>query len=266
MSSRREQKERARAERLQREAERRAAQRRKRRRVSLAAAGAALALLAGAVAVAAPGGAGHGGASHGGAVSAAPSGTLAPLASLWTLRPTGPLGPTGPEGVPVPDAVSLAGGEPAGAGSPVDGIQCQGSEQVLFHIHAHLTVFVDGTARRIPYGIGIPGAQASPTPAGPYVGAGSCFYWLHTHAADGIIHIESPVARTYTLGDLFDVWREKLGPAEVGPAYGPVTAFYDGRLFRANPRDIPLTRHAQIQLDVGRPLVAPAEISFPQSL
>jgi len=261
MSSRREQKEQARAERLKREAERRAAQRRKRRRVSLAAAGAALALLAGAVAVAAPGG-----ASDGGAVSAVPSGTLAPLASLGTLRPPGQLGPTGPEGVPVPDARGLAGGDPAGAGSPVDGIQCQRSEQVLFHVHAHLTVFVDGTARQIPYGIGIPGAQASPTPAGPYVGAGSCFYWLHTHAADGIIHIESPVARTYTLGDFFDVWGEKLGRAEVGPAHGPVTAFYDGRLFRANPRDIPLTRHAQIQLDVGRPLVAPAEISFPSDL
>jgi hypothetical protein len=261
MSSRREQKERARAERLQREAELRARRRRKRRRVGLTVTVTALALLAGAVAVAA-----QGGASHGGAVSALPSGTLAPLASLGTLNPPGAPGPVGPEGVPVPDAREIAGGEPAGASSPVDGIECQTTEQVLFHIHAHLTVFVDGAARRIPYGIGIPGAQASPTPAGPYVGAGSCFYWLHTHAADGIIHIESPVARTYTLGDFFDVWGEPLGPAEVGPARGTVTSFYDGRLFRGNPRDIPLTRHAQIQLDVGRPLVAPGKISFPPGL
>ena len=29
--------------------------------------------------------------------------------------------------------------------------------------------------------------------------------WLHTHAADGIVHIESPVDRTYTLGNFFDV-------------------------------------------------------------
>jgi hypothetical protein len=199
-------------------------------------------------------------------VATLPSGTLAPLASLGKLTAPGPPGPAGPEGVPIPDARPVAGGEPAGAGSPVDGIQCQGAEQVLFHIHAHLTLFVDGTARRIPYGIGIPGARTSPTPNGPYVGAGNCFYWLHTHAADGIIHIESPVARTYTLGDFFDVWGEKLGPAEVGPVSGPVTAFYDGRLFPANPRDIPLTRHAQIQLDIGRPLVAPAEISFPSGL
>jgi hypothetical protein len=31
------------------------------------------------------------------------------------------------------------------------------------------------------------------------VAGGSCFMWLHTHAADGIVHIESPVTRTFTL-------------------------------------------------------------------
>jgi hypothetical protein len=98
------------------------------------------------------------------------------------------------------------------------------------------------------------------------VGAGSCFYWLHTHAADGIIHIESPVERRYTVGNFFDVWGQSLTPTQVGPTRGPVTAFYDGHVFRGNPRDIPLTKQAQIQLDVGRPLVAPATIRFPAGL
>jgi hypothetical protein len=261
MSSRREQKEQARARRLRREAEHKARQRRKRRSVILTATATALVLLAGAVAVAA-----IGGASQRGSVSALASGTPAPLASLGKLTPPGSPGGAGPEGVRTPHAPPLAGGESAGAGSPVDGIQCEGAEQVVFHVHAHLTVFVNGTARRIPYGIGIPGAQASSTPVGPLVGAGSCFYWLHTHAADGIIHIESPVDRAYTLGDFFDVWGQKLSPVRVGPAGGRVTAFYDGRLFRGNPREIPLSGHAQIQLDVGRPLVAPVAISFPPGL
>ena len=151
-------------------------------------------------------------------------------------------------------------------GRPIDAIQCQGAEQVLFHIHAHLTVFVDGTARQIPYGVGIANAQASTTSVGPYVAAGSCFYWLHTHAADGIIHIESPVQRTFTLGNFFDVWGQKLSSNEVGPVGGPVTALYNGQVFRGNPRDIPLTKHAQIQLEVGRPLVAPVAIRFPAGL
>jgi hypothetical protein len=229
-------------------------------RAGAVAAAALLALLLGAVVAAC------GGSNHGQSVASLPAGALAPLASLQKLSPPGPAGPPGPEGVPVPNAPPLAGGELASAGSPVDGIRCQASEQVLFHIHAHLTVVVRGAAGRIPFGIGIPAGQASPTPAGPFVGTGSCFYWLHTHAADGIIHIESPIQRTYTLGNFFDVWGQKLGPTEVGPAVGPVTAFYDGRWFRGNPRDIPLSKHAQIQLDVGRPLVAPVKISFPDGL
>jgi hypothetical protein len=45
-----------------------------------------------------------------------------------------------------------------------------------------------------------------------------------------------------------------------------VTALYNDQVFRGNPRDIPLTKHAQIQLDVGRPLVAPVVIRFPAGL
>lgn len=270
MSSRKEQKEQARARRRRLEEELGAQQQRRRRRAVLIAATTLLVLLVG-VAVAAERGFNHAvaaerGASHGGAVSSLPAGALAPVASLGKLTAPGPPGPSGPEGVSIPAAPELAAGGTAPAGSSIDGIQCQGAEQVLFHIHAHLTVFVGGAARRVPYGIGVPGAQVSATPAGPYVAAGDCFYWLHTHAADGIIHIESPVSRTYTLGNLFDAWGEKLSRTQVGAARGHVSAFYDGRLFRANPRQIPLTRHAQIQLEVGRPLVAPVQISFPSGL
>jgi hypothetical protein len=148
----------------------------------------------------------------------------------------------------------------------VDGISCQASEQTLFHIHAHLTIFVDGSARQIPAAIGIPGAQAQNTAAGPVISAGTCFYWLHTHAADGIIHIESPVQRSYTLGHFFDEWGQPLGPDQVGPATGHVVAFYNGQVYQGNPRDIPLTAHAQIQLEVGAPLIAPQQISFPSEL
>jgi len=45
-----------------------------------------------------------------------------------------------------------------------------------------------------------------------------------------------------------------------------VTAFFDGRHYLGNPRDIPLLAHAQLQLDVGRPLVAPESIAFPPGL
>jgi hypothetical protein len=151
-------------------------------------------------------------------------------------------------------------------GRPVDGISCQASEQTLFHIHAHLTVLVNGSPRQIPAAIGIPGAQAQNTARGPFIVGGNCLYWLHTHAPDGIIHIESPVKRIYTLGDFFDEWGKPLSSGRVGPAAGHVTAIYNGKVYLGNPRDIPLTAHAQIQLEVGRPLVTPQTITFPAGL
>jgi hypothetical protein len=45
-----------------------------------------------------------------------------------------------------------------------------------------------------------------------------------------------------------------------------VVAIYNGKVFQGNPRFIPLTAHAQIQLEVGTPLVAPETITFPNGL
>ena len=200
--------------------------------------------------------------------SSAPAGgtpglKLVALSTLGTLKPAPTAGPLGPEGVPVPGAVPLASTAAATAGSKVDGISCQTNEQTIFHIHAHLTIFVNGSPRQVPAAIGIPGARAQNTAQGPFIASGTCFYWLHTHAADGIIHIESPIHRIYTLGDFFDEWGQPLGPSMVGPATGHVTAMYNGQVYVGNPRDIPLNAHAQIQLEVGTPLVAPETITFP---
>jgi hypothetical protein len=256
MSKASENRQRAR-ERLARE--RAEAARRRRRNWWLAGSG-AVAVIAAAVAIPlALGGGGAGGA-------AAASLPLSPLSTLGTLRPAPAAGPTGAEGVPVPKAAALAGTAGKATGASVDGIGCSTNEQTLFHIHAHLTVFVNGVARQIPAGIGIPGAQAQTTAQGPFIVSGTCFYWLHTHAADGIIHIESPVHRAFTLGQFFDEWRQPLGPGQVGPARGHVTAIYNGKVFRGNPRAIPLTAHAQIQLQVSRPLVAPESITWPSGL
>jgi hypothetical protein len=169
---------------------------------------------------------------------------LSPLASLGTLRPAGFPGPTGPEGVPIPRAAPLASTATAATGTDVDGIGCQSSEQTVFHIHAHLTIFVDGSPRQVPAGIGVPGAQAQSTTQGPFVSSGTCFYWLHTFAE----------------------WGQPLGPHHLGPATGRVAAIYNGQRYTGNPRDIPLNPHAQIQLEIGTPLVAPATITFPPGL
>jgi hypothetical protein len=83
------------------------------------------------------------------------------------------------------------------------------------------------------------------------VEGGKCLYWLHTHDTTGVIHIESPAQRVYTLGEFFDVWGQPLSSTQVGHLTGHVTAFLNGRRFPGDPRSIKLTPHAVIQLDVG---------------
>jgi hypothetical protein len=245
-------------------AEMRAQEARRRRRNWLAGIGAAVVVvIIAAVGIAL---AVSGGKSSAGGGGGTPGLKLGPVSELGALKPAPAAGSIGPEGVPVPAAAPLASAAGAAAGTAVDGISCQSSEQTIFHIHAHLTVFVNGAPRQIPAAIGIPGAQAQATAQGPYIGSGTCFYWLHSHAADGIIHIESPVHRVFTLGNFFDEWGQPLGPGRVGPATGHVVAIYNGQVYQGNPRDIPLRAHAQIQLEVGKPLVAQQTISFPSGL
>jgi hypothetical protein len=241
--------------------EARQAQQQRKRRLRLAA-------WAGAVVVVAGAGLGVGlglsgsGASPGPVAGATGTASYGPLSSLGTLTAAPAAGSLGPENVPIPSAPALAGTSAATAGQAIDGIGCQTSEQTVFHIHTHLTIFVNGQQRQVPAGIGIPGAVAQQTPGGPFVDSGSCFYWLHTHAADGIIHIESPVQRTYTLGEFFDEWGQPLGPGQVGQAHGKVTVIVNGQVFKGNPRDVPLGSHENLQVEVGTPLVVPETINW----
>ncbi len=79
----------------------------------------------------------------------------------------------------------------------VDGIPCDRSMYATEHIHVHLAIYVNGKAVLIPSYIGIPAG-------------GNCFYWLHTHRFDGVIHVEAPAERTFTLGQFTDIWEQTM--------------------------------------------------------
>jgi hypothetical protein len=184
-----------------------------------------------------------------------------------------PAGKAGPETVPLTTGPKLANLDNAASGQSVSGVQCNTNEKLVSHVHTHLTIFVNGQSRVIPYGVGIPGFQAyqiSPAaPAGPgaFVETGTCFYWLHVHANDGIIHVESPSkTEGFTLGQFFDIWGVPLSSTQVGSATGKVTVFFTSpgkspKLYTGNPRDVPLGDHYQIQLVVGTPIVAPVQVT-----
>jgi hypothetical protein len=188
-----------------------------------------------------------------------------PLSSLGQLQPAPPPGKLGAELIPIPNGPLLAPqASQATPGKSVDGIKCESNEKLVFHVHAHIAVFVDGKPRVIPAGIGIR------PPVGPenyHFGqfgftAANCQSWLSTHYPDGIVHVEAPVKRSFVLGDLFDVWGQPLGRDQVGPARGAVTAIVNGSLWTGDPRRIPLRKHSQIQLEVGKPLLAYQPVTF----
>jgi hypothetical protein len=171
----------------------------------------------------------------------------------------------GPEGIPVEEGPSLAPASSTAPGTPVDGVRCLPGEQLAYHIHAHLQIYVDGHPRQLPGGIGLIQPAVQNSGYGPVYGATRCYYFLHTHTADGIIHVESPTRRIYTLGDFFDEWRQALSSNSVAGAHGPVSAFVNGKLWKKSPRDIPLVPHEEIQLEVGNPVVPFQRVSFGRS-
>jgi hypothetical protein len=171
-------------------------------------------------------------------------------------------GPMGPEGIPLERGTLLAPATGAAQGQTVDGIKCQGDEQVVYHIHTHLTVYVNGKLRPIPPGIGIVQPRAENTAHGPIYGATRCYYWLHVHAQDGVIHVEAPGTATYTLGQFFAIWRQPLTTTAVGPVHGSQTVFVNGRRYSGDPAKIPLRSHEDVQIDVGKPVVSPEKVSW----
>jgi hypothetical protein len=204
-----------------------------------------------------------GGSSSSSSSPAAATATTSSTASATTATATTtPPAPLGPEGIPLEQGPELAPASTTTPGGTVDGIQCAPIEQLAYHIHSHLQVYDQGQPQTLPAGIGLIEPVSEQTANGPFYGATHCYYWLHTHATDGIIHIESPSARVYTLGNFFDEWRQPLSGTQVAGAKGKVTAFLNGTPWTKDPRAIPLRSHASIQLNVGSPQVPPHVTSF----
>ncbi|PZR57806.1 MAG: hypothetical protein DLM50_05095 [Candidatus Meridianibacter frigidus] len=134
------------------------------------------------------------------------------------------------------------------AGVPIDGIKCESMEGAVLHIHQHLTLFDHGRPVGLPAQIGIP------------AGTG-CLYWLHTHSNDGVLHIESPVRRSFTLGEFFDVWAQPLSSSVAGPVRASrgrrLRITVNGKAYGRDPRRIALKDHEEIVIQSGPPFAHP---------
>jgi hypothetical protein len=129
----------------------------------------------------------------------------------------------------------------------VDGIACQANEQLAYHIHAHVSIYINGKLSQIPQYVGI-------------ASDGSCFYWLHTHDTTGVIHIESPTQKNYTLGNFFDEWSQRFSslgyPSELDLTSG-WQVWVNGKPYSGDFHNIQLTAHELITLAYNSPNAKP---------
>lgn len=140
----------------------------------------------------------------------------------------------------------------------IDDVKCLSGEMLQYHIHQYLELYDRGKPVAVPALIGIPNNGVTAT----------CLYYIHVHykyKIPNIIHVESPVAVTYTLGNFFDVWKATQGSTiprnrtflrDLQKA-SKVTAFYNGKRWTRGYRSIPLTPHAVIAVEIGKPVVPP---------
>jgi hypothetical protein len=135
-----------------------------------------------------------------------------------------------------------------GIGQAVQGILCVPSLSNQFHIHSHLSIFVNGQQRAIPGNVGI--IENATT---------DCHYYVHTHDRSGKLHIEPPVAATYTLGQFFALWGQPLTATNVAgidnlPVYFYVTENGAVTQFTGDPATIELRSHRHIAIVIGTPI------------
>lgn len=187
------------------------------------------------------------------AISLAIATSIAVACSSDSTKPITPSGPTFGALQPIEageviGAQTYAAGDSSagGQGNPVDGIACDTTTPVQ-HIHVHLTLIANGQQRAIPIAVGV----GNPYIIQHFVVAAGCYYWLHTHDATGIVHIEAPVTTTFNLGQFFDIWGEPLSSSNVAGFTGTVTAFVDSTLYTGDLGAIDFQEHRQITLIVG---------------
>ena len=134
------------------------------------------------------------------------------------------------------------------------------AEGTVLHLHQHLDLYLDGRKVPVPAGVGID----------PAVGDAP----LHTHDPSGIVHVESPTLRSYTLGEFFGVWgvrftRGCLGGACAGGGRR-LWVYVDGRPYRGDPTGLVLAPHQELVVAYGTaaqlPSPIPSGYRFPPGL
>ena len=130
------------------------------------------------------------------------------------------------------------------------GLSQLGAEGTVLHIHQHLDLYVQGKKVTLPALIGIYD--------------NSYITEVHVHDNSGVIHVESPVQKSFTLGQLFAEWGVKLTKSCVGRYCGHVKWWVNGKPQSGDPAALVLKAHQEIAIAAGAPpLIVPKSYKFP---
>lgn len=135
-----------------------------------------------------------------------------------------------------------------GQGAPVQGLPCVFPVPNAYHVHTHVSIFLDGVQLALPGNVGIHPQQPQ-----------RCFYLIHTHDKSGKVHVESDAPGTFTLGQLFAIWGQPLQTDNVAGLTGKPIKIYstDNATVSEVTADwaaIELTTHKLITIQVGTPI------------
>jgi hypothetical protein len=149
--------------------------------------------------------------------------------------------------------ILLSGGSDSTVKAIVSGVECERGERLEYHVHSHLTLIVEGEEVPVTGNVGI---------------RPDCIFWLHTHSENGILHVEAPEQRGFTLGQFFAVWNQPLNSSQLldnpADATHEVQATVNGEPWSGDPSNIPLEDLTSIVLEYGPPFVPPPEFDWGQ--
>ncbi|MEA2442272.1 MAG: hypothetical protein QOH76_3696 [Thermoleophilaceae bacterium] len=145
-------------------------------------------------------------------------------------------------------------------GLPVAGMRCTRARRA--HFGVHLELFAGRRVVLVAPGIGVAPPRVRD---GAYIRGGRCWYPLRTREPTGVVEVDTG-GPPRTLGQLFAVWGQPLGPRRMARFGGRVRAYVNGRPWQRHPASIPLHRHVQIVLQVGGYVRPHASYRFPPGL
>jgi hypothetical protein len=140
------------------------------------------------------------------------------------------------------------------------GVTALPQETLAVHYHAHVDININGTAVPFPQGVGFVISGGKVKGLSP----------LHTHDSTGVLHIESPLNKKFTLGQFFVELGLRLTPNCIGgfcTGHGKVfKVFLDGKQYTQDPNNLVLASHQEIALwygDVNAKPDVPSSYQFP---